>query len=78
MYIRHTFGIVFFLGHPVFVITFCRYRYTEWGGTQVNSELYDYQDDPDETTNYANDNAYVDVRRTLRTVLHDGWYEAKV
>jgi len=32
-----------------------RYRYTEWGGGEYGTELYDYQADPEEYTNLAGD-----------------------
>jgi iduronate 2-sulfatase len=58
-----------------------RYRYTRWMHQKdqavVAEELYDYQADPDETTNWASDEKYADILRTLREQSTAGWQAAK-
>ena len=68
-----------------------RYRYTRWmrrpdhtvpwintsSHTLVAEELYDYQSDPDESTNWATDAAHADVLRSLRAQSTAGWPAAK-
>jgi iduronate 2-sulfatase len=63
-----------------------RYRYTAWktqnyrqgelGGPIVSEELYDYEEDPDETFNLANDAAYEEImaehRRNLDVMIAIG------
>ena len=65
-----------------------RYRYVEWmkGGWRTTDpfdpskvaarELYDYEKDPLETVNVADDPAYADVRERLEGELH-AFYEAQ-
>ncbi len=60
-----------------------RFRYTEWVGKDFRStkpynesdvsdfELYDYQNDPDETHNYVNNPEYKKIRTELSAKLHD-------
>ena len=62
-----------------------RYRYTEWPkfnhthlfkpiwSQMMGIELYDYQLDPEETVNRANDEEYQDIAFELRDVLRAGW-----
>ena len=68
-----------------------RYRYTRWmrradrttpwidtnGQTLVAEELYDYQADPEESTNWAADAAHADILRSLREQSAAGWHAAK-
>lgn len=58
-----------------------RYRYTRWlvekDQTVVAEELYDYQTDPEETTNWATNEKYADVIRALRSQSEAGWQAAK-
>lgn len=58
-----------------------RYRYTRWmlekDESVVAEELYDYQDDPDETTNWAGSKKYADVLPLLREQSFAGWQAAK-
>ncbi|MFO0850119.1 MAG: sulfatase [Gemmataceae bacterium] len=46
-----------------------RYRYTEWDGGKKGVQLFDYKDDPSETTNRADDPALADVVRQLKAKL---------
>jgi iduronate 2-sulfatase len=79
-----------------------RYRYTEWWRTVSSNdtedfhvlmddspahiELYDYLNDPGETTNLATDPAYADLKAELSTLLNDpdttfagdGWKQSSV
>ncbi len=42
-----------------------RWRYTEWNRGEAGIELYDHENDPDETTNLAKHPEYADLMRTL-------------
>lgn len=56
-----------------------RYRLTEWrdqAGETKATELYDYQNDPEENTNWAMDENYAEVLREMRSILHGGWRNA--
>ena len=58
-----------------------RYRYTRWlrgkEQTVVAEELYDYQADPEETTNWAAVESYSSVLQSLREQSEGGWKVAK-
>jgi iduronate 2-sulfatase len=58
-----------------------RYRYTRWMNHKdqaiVAEELYDYQSDPEETTNWAGSEKYSDVLHSLRAQSAAGWQGAK-
>lgn len=47
-----------------------RWRYTEWEEGRSGRELYDYDNDPDETTNLADDPAHAETVRRLRERLY--------
>lgn len=56
-----------------------RYRLTEWrdeAGETKATELYDYQNDPEENTNWATDENYTKVLQEMRSILHGGWQKA--
>lgn len=46
-----------------------RYRYSTWENGGSGEELYDYQTDPREVKNVANDSSMADVKSNLRTQL---------
>jgi len=48
-----------------------RYRYTEWGGGEFGTELYDYQADPDEFTNLAESRKHRQVIARLKKLLKE-------
>ena len=53
-----------------------RYRFTRWqrgDGQVVACELYDYETDPDETVNVADDLSYADVVGRLNEMMDEGW-----
>ena len=47
-----------------------RYRYTEWDGGNAGKELYDYETDPEEFVNHANDPDYAKIKEELAVKLH--------
>ena len=47
-----------------------RYRYTEWDEGKQGEELYDYETDPDEFINRANDPEYQKIKKELISKLH--------
>lgn len=50
-----------------------RYRYTEWENGKRGIELYDYETDPEESRNLANDPKYSDIIKTLRQLIRKNW-----
>lgn len=46
-----------------------RYRYTEWDGGRRGVQLFDYETDPGELNNRANDPAFADVVKRMRALL---------
>ena len=46
-----------------------RYRYTEWDGGQHGVQLYDYQTDPKELKNLAEDAKYADAVKEMKGLL---------
>ena len=59
-------GQPWFLGYSVRTE---RYRYTEWDGGKKGAQLFDYQTDPNEMKNLADDPALADVVRQLKAKL---------
>lgn len=47
-----------------------RYRYTEWDGGKQGAQLFDYQTDPAELKNIAEDKTHATVVAELRDMLH--------
>jgi choline-sulfatase len=54
------------LGHS---IRTSRYRYTEWGGGEFGTELYDYEKDPEEFTNLAGKPEHEQLQAELKALL---------
>lgn len=46
-----------------------RYRYTEWDGGKKGVQLYDYETDPGELKNLADDPAQAEVVRKMKALL---------
>ncbi|MBN9122698.1 MAG: DUF4976 domain-containing protein, partial [Planctomycetes bacterium] len=46
-----------------------RYRYTEWDGGKKGVQLFDYDKDPGELKNLANDPAHADVVKQMKALL---------
>jgi iduronate 2-sulfatase len=46
-----------------------RYRYTEWDGGKKGVQLYDYEKDPNELKNLADDPAYADMVKQMKALL---------
>jgi len=59
----------FFMGYSV---RNERYRYTEWDEGRKGVELYDYQVDPKELTNFANDPKYANIVGQMKKLLASG------
>jgi uncharacterized sulfatase len=59
-----------FAGHSVRTE---RYRYTEWDHGKAGAQLYDYQTDPQELSNLANDPAHAQVVAELKALLRQNW-----
>ncbi|WP_281614985.1 sulfatase [Flammeovirga sp. SubArs3] len=55
-----------------------RYRYTQWGEDEDQSELYDYEIDPKEYMNKVNDPDYTDVLKQMRKIYKDKVTEANI
>ena len=49
-----------------------RYRYTEWDGGKKGSQLYDYDTDPGELKNLAQDPKFADVVKRMKALLPQG------
>lgn len=47
------------------------YRYTEWGGGEYGTELYDYREDPAEFSNLAEKAEYEKVIKQMKALLDD-------
>ena len=47
-----------------------RYRYTEWDEGRKGVELYDYDRDPNELKNVANDPKYAKIVAQMKQVLN--------
>ena len=43
-----------------------RYRYTEWDGGKKGVQLYDYEKDPGELKNLADDPAYAETVKQMK------------
>jgi iduronate 2-sulfatase len=46
-----------------------RYRYTEWDGGKAGTQLYDYEKDPGELRNLAEDPMYADVAKHMKALV---------
>jgi uncharacterized sulfatase len=46
-----------------------RYRYTEWDGGKRGAQLLDYDKDPGELKNLAEDPGYADVVKQMKALL---------
>jgi iduronate 2-sulfatase len=46
-----------------------RYRYTEWDGGKRGVQLYDYDNDPGELKNLADDPAHADIAKQLKALM---------
>jgi uncharacterized sulfatase len=46
-----------------------RYRYTEWDGGKEGVQLIDYEKDPNELVNLADDPNYADVVKQMKALL---------
>lgn len=62
------------LGHS---IRTQRYRYTEWGGGEFGTELYDYAEDPAEYTNLARQPGHENLLRQLSRMLSQRMAETR-
>jgi len=52
-------------------VRYRQWRYTEWNGGKDGAELYDYNIDPHEFRNLANDENYVQIRDMLKKKLRE-------
>ena len=46
-----------------------RWRYSEWDGGRLGSELYDHENDPHEFKNLAKDSAHADTVAEMKRLL---------
>jgi choline-sulfatase len=46
-----------------------RYRYTEWGDGEYGVELYDYETDPEEYTNVAEDSKHAETLQKMKQLM---------
>jgi uncharacterized sulfatase len=53
-----------------------RWRYTEWGGDPNQAELYDHENDPNESSNLAKDPKCAETVKELHELLQKGWRAA--
>jgi len=60
-------------GFPGYSVRTERYRYTQWDGGQKGVELYDYQTDPEERKNLADDPAHADLAAELKALVAKNW-----
>ncbi|MEW6305257.1 MAG: sulfatase [Verrucomicrobiota bacterium] len=59
--------------YPGYSVRTERYRYTEWDGGKQGVELYDYDKDPLERKNVANDPQYAAARAEMQALLKKNW-----
>lgn len=59
--------------YPGYSVRTARYRYTVWNGGKKGVELYDYEKDPTEDRNVADDPAYAEVRSELQSLVNSHW-----
>ena len=50
-----------------------RWRYTEWDDGAKGTQLYDYQNDPEEKVNLAENPEYAQRVAELKRLLKDNW-----
>lgn len=50
-------------------VRYRQWRYTEWNGGKDGAELYDYNNDPKEFTNLANDKNYAQIVEMMKNIL---------
>jgi len=64
------------IGHSVRTQRYRLTRYLDEAGEVLCSELFDYQEDPEERRNAAEDPRYADALAELGRLLEDGWQAA--